>query len=96
MKALFYVIDLALPFYICLLIAAAVLSWLIAFNVVNVRNQFVAMVGGLPLPHHRAGAAADPQFHAQSRRHRYLADHPDLHHHFHPARHPLYIIPNVP
>ena len=28
-----------------LLIAAAVLSWLIAFNVVNTRNQFVAMVG---------------------------------------------------
>jgi YggT family protein len=26
------------------LIAAAVLSWLIAFNVVNMRNQFVAMV----------------------------------------------------
>jgi YggT family protein len=44
MKALFYVIDLALTFYIYLLIAAAVLSWLIAFNVVNVRNQFVAMV----------------------------------------------------
>jgi YggT family protein len=44
MKALFYVIDLALTFYIYLLIAAAVLSWLIAFNVVNMRNQFVAMV----------------------------------------------------
>ena len=34
----------ALQLYICILIAAAVLSWLIAFNVVNVRNQFVAMV----------------------------------------------------
>jgi len=30
--------------YIWLLIAQAVLSWLIAFNVVNTRNQFVAMV----------------------------------------------------
>ena len=40
----FYVIDLALQLYIYLLVAAAVLSWLIAFNVVNVRNQFVAMV----------------------------------------------------
>ena len=30
--------------YIYLLVAAAVLSWLIAFNVVNMRNQFVAMV----------------------------------------------------
>ena len=26
-------------------IAAAVLSWLVAFNVVNARNQFVAMAG---------------------------------------------------
>ena len=44
MKALFIVIDYALTFYIYLLIAAAVLSWLIAFNVVNMRNQFVATV----------------------------------------------------
>ena len=43
-SALFLVIDLALTLYIYLLIAAAVLSWLIAFNVVNMRNQFVAMV----------------------------------------------------
>ena len=44
MRALFLVIDLALLLYIYLLVAAAVLSWLIAFNVVNTRNQFVAMV----------------------------------------------------
>jgi YggT family protein len=44
MRALFYVIDLALVLYIYVLIAAAVLSWLIAFNVVNTRNQFVHMV----------------------------------------------------
>ncbi len=44
MRALFLVIDLALQLYIYLLVAAAVLSWLIAFNVVNVRNQFVGMV----------------------------------------------------
>ena len=30
-------------------------------------------------------AAADPQFHAQSRRPRHLADHPDAHHHVHSA-----------
>jgi len=30
--------------YIYMLIAAAILSWLIAFNVVNTRNQFVHMV----------------------------------------------------
>jgi YggT family protein len=44
MRALFLVIDLALQLYIYLIIAAAVLSWLVAFNVVNTRNQFVAMV----------------------------------------------------
>ena len=45
MRALFYVIDLILQLYVWLLIAAAVLSWLVAFNVVNARNQFVAMIG---------------------------------------------------
>jgi YggT family protein len=45
MRALFLVIDLILQAYIWLLIAAAVLSWLVAFNVVNARNQVVAMVG---------------------------------------------------
>src|ERR1700749_4339104 len=45
MRALFLVIDLALEIYIWLLIAAAILSWLIAFNVVNPRNQVVSMFG---------------------------------------------------
>ena len=45
MRALFLVIDLALQLYIWLLIASAVLSWLVAFNVVNTRNQFVAILG---------------------------------------------------
>jgi YggT family protein len=45
MRALFLVIDIALELYIWLLIAAAILSWLIAFNVVNTRNQVVAMIG---------------------------------------------------
>jgi YggT family protein len=45
MRALFLVIDLALEIYIWLLIASAILSWLIAFNVVNTRNQFVSMIG---------------------------------------------------
>ena len=44
MRALFLVIDLALELYIYLLVAAAVFSWLIAFNVVNTRNQFVGMI----------------------------------------------------
>jgi len=45
MRALFLVIDLALQLYIWILIAAAVLSWLVAFNVVNTRNPVVAGVG---------------------------------------------------
>jgi YggT family protein len=45
MRSILYVILLVLDLYIWLLIAAAVLSWLVAFNVVNSRNQFVAMVG---------------------------------------------------
>jgi YggT family protein len=45
MRALFLVIDLALQLYIYLLIAAAVLSWLVAFNVVNTRNPVVATIG---------------------------------------------------
>ena len=35
-----YVLEL----YIYVLVAAAIFSWLIAFNVVNPRNQFVAAV----------------------------------------------------
>lgn len=43
MKAILDIILLVLQMYIWLLIASAVLSWLIAFNVVNTRNQVVAM-----------------------------------------------------
>jgi YggT family protein len=45
MVELFTFISLLLTLYIYVLVAAAVLSWLIAFNVVNPRNQFVSMVG---------------------------------------------------
>jgi YggT family protein len=44
MRALLDIILLVLQVYIWILIAAAVLSWLIAFNVVNTRNQVVHMV----------------------------------------------------
>jgi YggT family protein len=44
MRSILYIILLVLDIYIWLLIAAAVLSWLIAFNVINTRNQFVSMV----------------------------------------------------
>jgi YggT family protein len=44
MRALLDVILLVLQIYVWLLIAAAILSWLIAFGVVNTRNQAVAML----------------------------------------------------
>ena len=44
MRAILDIILLVLQIYIWLLIAAAVLSWLIAFNVVNARNQVVATI----------------------------------------------------
>jgi len=44
MRALLDVILVALQLYVWILIAAAVLSWLIAFNVVNTRNTVVATI----------------------------------------------------
>lgn len=38
-------ISYLLTLYVYVLIASAVLSWLVAFNVVNPRNQFVMTVG---------------------------------------------------
>ena len=38
-------ISMILTLYIYVLIAAAVMSWLVAFNVVNPRNQIVHMIG---------------------------------------------------
>jgi YggT family protein len=45
MRALFDVIYLALDLYLWIVIVAAIFSWLVAFNVVNTRNQVVAMIG---------------------------------------------------
>jgi YggT family protein len=45
MRALFLVIDLALELYIWIVIAMAIFSWLVAFNVVNTRNSAVATIG---------------------------------------------------
>ena len=44
MRAVLDVVLLALQIYVWILIASAVLSWLIAFNVINTRNQFVSTV----------------------------------------------------
>ena len=44
MRSLLWLIDTVITLYVWLLIASAVLSWLIAFNVVNTRNPIVAQV----------------------------------------------------
>lgn len=44
MRAILDIILIVLDLYVWLLIASAILSWLIAFNVVNTRNGFVAAV----------------------------------------------------
>ncbi len=44
MLALIKVLLIVIDIYIYLLVAMAVLSWLIAFNVLNTRNRFVAVV----------------------------------------------------
>src|ERR1043166_4326600 len=43
-KPLIDVIDFLLVFYMYIVIGAVILSWLIAFNVINTRNQVVAMI----------------------------------------------------
>ncbi|HLS69566.1 MAG TPA: YggT family protein [Kiloniellales bacterium] len=45
MVALFQLIDTVINIYIWLLIIWAVLSWLVAFNVVNTSNRLVYLVG---------------------------------------------------
>jgi YggT family protein len=45
MNSLAQLINTIINIYIWLLIASAVLSWLVSFNVVNTRNRFVYLVG---------------------------------------------------
>lgn len=45
MVSLYLLIDTILGIFVWLLIASAVLSWLVAFNVVNTRNRAVYVIG---------------------------------------------------
>jgi YggT family protein len=47
MYALSNLIQNVITIYIWVLIASVVLSWLVSFNVINTRNQFVRMLGDL-------------------------------------------------
>ena len=44
MQAVLYVLLQVLSLYMYILIASAIMSWLVAFNVVNLRNQVVATI----------------------------------------------------
>jgi YggT family protein len=45
MQAFVQLINSVINIYIWLLIASAILSWLVAFNVINTSNRFVYTVG---------------------------------------------------
>jgi YggT family protein len=45
MNPVHWLIDTVLELYIWVIIASVVLSWLVAFNVINVRNPYVNQVG---------------------------------------------------
>ena len=44
--ALFGIIDMILQLLVWVIIIQVVLSWLVAFNVINTRNSFVNQIGG--------------------------------------------------
>ena len=44
MKSLFLLIDSVINIYIWLIIINAILSWLVAFNILNTQNRFVFVV----------------------------------------------------
>lgn len=45
MNPFLWLVDTIITLYIWILIASAILSWLVAFNVVNTRNPIVASIG---------------------------------------------------
>lgn len=47
MRALLDVVLVVIDLYMWVIIIAAVFSWLVAFNVVNQRNQVVATIGNI-------------------------------------------------
>ncbi len=44
MKSIFFLVDSVINIYIWLIIINAILSWLVAFNVLNTQNRFVFAV----------------------------------------------------
>ena len=44
MKSIFILLDSIITIYIWIVIINAILSWLVAFNILNTQNQFVSSV----------------------------------------------------
>ena len=44
MKSIFVLLDSVITFYIWIVIINAILSWLVAFNILNTQNRFVFSV----------------------------------------------------
>ena len=44
MKSLFFLLDSVITIYLWIIIINAILSWLVAFNVLNTQNRFVFTV----------------------------------------------------
>ncbi|MEN2976876.1 YggT family protein [Tistrella bauzanensis] len=47
LQGLLFLFNAAIEIYTWILIASVILSWLVAFNVVNTRNQVVFMIGSV-------------------------------------------------
>lgn len=46
-QSVFVILDIILRLYTWVIIASAILSWLVAFDVINRRNQFVFTIGNM-------------------------------------------------
>ena len=44
MKSIFYLLDSIITIYLWIIIINAILSWLVAFNILNTQNRFVFSV----------------------------------------------------
>ena len=76
MRAILDIVMVVLNLYTWIIIAGAVLSWLIAFGVVNIRNDFVRSIWNLFLALTEPFLRPIRNFLPSTGRHRHFADHP--------------------
>ena len=76
MLSLLLLIDKMIDIYTWIVIASAIMSWLVAFGVINVRNQFIRVVVDLLYRLTEPLLRPDPPHPAQPGRRRHLAGHP--------------------